>query len=294
MRCPPLLAIGFAPILLAATVRAETEDAFVVFPDLRHSQADEICELDLFLPSSSDQAVPCVMVIQGGGFNAQTGQKFRPFAEELARHGFAAALLGYRGLSNHTIRETISDAKTAVRFVREISKEHGIDPDRIGAMGRSAGATITLLLATTGDDPNHPSGDEHQGHSHTLQAAAGIAGVYDFIARYEITEQRALQNELERRQGTNSRWIGAPFESKNSQWLLASAQHQLDGETPPLLLIHARDDETVPWHQSQNMQAAAINAGVSSQLYMSVFGGHRGPSDTMDRIVEFFNATLGN
>ncbi|MFT5526445.1 MAG: acetyl esterase/lipase [Pirellulaceae bacterium] len=95
--------------------------------------------------------MPCVLVIQGGGFNARNGQRFCPFAVYLANHGLAAALASYRGRPKRELRDTISDLKTAVRFVRKNAKRHNIDADNIGAMGRSAGGTLAALLAVPGD-----------------------------------------------------------------------------------------------------------------------------------------------
>jgi len=41
----------------------------------------------------------------------------------------------------------MADVTTAVRFLRKVSGEYGIDPNRIGVLGRSAGATLAALLA---------------------------------------------------------------------------------------------------------------------------------------------------
>ena len=125
---------------------------FEVRAGLVYSNAGAICQMDLFIPQGATAAVPCVLVIQGGGFRAQNGQKFKPFAEYLAAYGIAAALIGYRGQPDHIYPATLADLRTAIRFVRKISAEHGIDPDQIGAMGRSAGATIAALLATSNFD----------------------------------------------------------------------------------------------------------------------------------------------
>lgn len=122
----------------------------VLHEGLSYSSADPLLKLDLFLPPATARTVPCVMVIAGGGFLAQDGQRFRHFAVSLVVNGFAAALIAYRGRPHHTCRETISDAKAAVRFVRSISGEYGIDPDRIAAVGRSAGGALAVLLAVTG------------------------------------------------------------------------------------------------------------------------------------------------
>ena len=128
-----------------------TEQTFTVHKQLPFTSAPEQLTLDLYIPKGVKGPVPCIMVIQGGGFKAQNGQKFKPYAEYLAQHNFAAALISYRGLSKHTYRDTIADTKAAVRYVRSVSEQYGINSDKIGAMGRSAGGTLAVLLAVTGD-----------------------------------------------------------------------------------------------------------------------------------------------
>jgi len=55
--------------------------------------------------------------------------------------------VAYRGQPSHAYRDTIADTKTAVRYLRCVSGEYGIGPDRIAAMDRSAGAALAILLA---------------------------------------------------------------------------------------------------------------------------------------------------
>lgn len=285
-----ILARFLIALALTSTTVANdtTAPEFVVHADLVYSQANPICQMDLFIPAKATDDVPCVVVIQGGGFRSQTGQKFRPFAEHLAKHGIAAALIGYRGQPNHTYLDTMTDIKTAVRFVRKVSAEHGIDPNQIGAMGRSAGATIAALLAVTGGDQKFGSDGEHQDFSSQIQAVVGISGVYDFIARFADDEQRALQPNLDTKIISNGAWIGTPYSIDDEYWLHASAVAHLDPIDPPMLLLHSRDDGTVPWLQSRNMHRALIDAGVEAEIHLSESGGHGGHADSKDRMVTFF------
>lgn len=264
---------------------------FEVRAGLVYSNADAICKMDLYLPQYAANVVPCVIVIQGGGFRAQTGQKFKSFAEYLAEHGIAAALIGYRGQPDHTYPATLADLRTATRFVRKISAQHGIDPNKIGAMGRSAGATLAALLATS-DSNDHDAGNEHLDFSIGIQAVVGIAGVYDFIARFVDEEQRALQPNVDTKILANGAWIGIPFSPADPHWRRASTVTHLDPSDPPMLLLHSRNDSTVPWPQSQIMHHALIDAGIKAQLHLANSGGHGGPSDSKERIVAFFQTTL--
>ena len=67
-------------LLLSSLGAIEQEDRFVVHKDLVYSEVNGGLTLDLFLPDEMTEKVPCILVIQGGGFRPQNGQKFRPFA----------------------------------------------------------------------------------------------------------------------------------------------------------------------------------------------------------------------
>lgn len=272
----------------------EAASALTIHEGLVFAEPGEKLALDLFLPASTDAAVPCVMVIQGGGFSPQDGKRFRSFAEYLAEHGFAAATIAYRGRPKHTYKDTMADVQAAVRYVRSVSGEYGIDPNRIGAMGRSAGGTLAVLLAVT-DEPEG-GGSEGPTQSSRIQAAVGFAGVYDFVARFTDAEQIALQPRHETKSGTNGEWIGEDFSADSAAWRDASAVNHVDAADPPVLLIHCKDDSTVPWPQSQQMYTKLREAGVDVEIEIYETGGHgcqpKDGGDPMARMVEFFKIAL--
>lgn len=251
--------------------------------------------LDLFLPENSSNAVPCVLVIQGGGFRPQDGQKFKPFAVYLAEHGFAAALISYRGSPDHQYMETIADTKAAVRFVRKISKKHNIDPNRMGAMGRSAGGTLAALLAVTSGDEWFEGRGGNPEYSSSIQAAVAFSGVFDFVARFTEDQHIALQPNVKTKIVQNGKWVGPPFSPKNKHWLNASAINHVDKNDPAVLFLHCKDDSTVPWLQSQEMHQKMKVAGIESATVYYETGGH-GYKDLgekpMEEMVLFFKKNL--
>lgn len=268
---------------------------FIVHKDLVYSENDRELTLDLFLPKKRNEPVPCVMVFQGGGFNAQDGQKFRPFALYLAEHGLAAALVAYRGRPDHTYLDTVADTKAAVRYIRKFSNQYGIDPERIGAMGRSAGGTLAGLLAVTGGLPEFEGRGGHPEYSSRIQAAVAYAGVFDFVARFTDVRHIALQPNVKTKIGQNGEWVGSPFASDNRDWLRASAINHADPEDPPMLFLHCKNDPTVPWRQSQEMYETMKTAGADASLIYYETGGH-GFKDLgeapMAEMVQFFRETL--
>ncbi|MFZ5831962.1 MAG: alpha/beta hydrolase fold domain-containing protein [Planctomycetota bacterium] len=288
-----LMAAGFALVATAAESppsEKPSDRQFTLHKGLSYSVAAPKLKLDLFLPLKAPKPMPCVVVIQGGGFLAQDGQRFRSFAEYLAENGFAAALIAYRGRPEHRYQETVADVKAAVQFVRAHSKDYGIDPDRIAAMGRSAGATLAALLAVSGGVEELEGG--HADVSSRIQAAVGIAGVYDFVARFTEEEQTSIQPAVDTKLKTNGEWIGSAFSPTDEHWLRVSAIHHVDAADAPMLLLHSKDDRTVPWMQSRNMHEAMKKAGIASEIEISETGGHGGPATAKESMIAFFRKVL--
>lgn len=299
-RCslPSALRFAVVPIALVAAARslAAPSVEFDVHPKLVFSRTDTVQTLDLFVPRQPAKAVPCVVVIQGGGFRAQDGQRFRPHAEYLARSGFAAALISYRGQPQHGHRETVADVKTAVRFLRKIAPAHRLDPERFGATGRSAGGTLAVLLAVTADLPEFERDAGHAGYSSRIHAAVAYAGVFDFIARFADPAQTALMQDPAERRRLNTGWMGEPFSNTSPVWRRLSVIHHLDPGDPPMLLLHCRDDGTVPWLQSRNLHDRMRQLGVPGELRLFETGGHgfrlANEDAELSPMVEFFRKTL--
>ena len=98
-------------------------------------------KLDLARPKKADHALPCILVIHGGGWGAGNKEQHDDITWLLARRGYVAATVGYRLAPAHPFPAQVEDVKCAVRFLRANAGKYGIDPDRFGAVGFSAGRT---------------------------------------------------------------------------------------------------------------------------------------------------------
>jgi acetyl esterase/lipase len=101
--------------------------------------------LTVFLPMKSDTNHPAVLIFPGGGYRQIVIQKEGyKIAHWLIDNGIAAFVLAYR-LSSDT---ALLDAQRALSLIRNRANEFHIDPDKIGVMGFSAGAHLSLNVAT--------------------------------------------------------------------------------------------------------------------------------------------------
>jgi acetyl esterase len=108
-------------------------------------------EVNIFLPKgwAPGQKHPAILMFFGGGFTTGTPLQFRTKGEYLASRGMVALTPDYRVKSRHgtSPRESIEDAKIAIRWARLNANALDIDPDRIVASGGSAGGTCAALTA---------------------------------------------------------------------------------------------------------------------------------------------------
>lgn len=249
----------------------ENRVSFTVHKNLHFSETDQQLTLDLFVPDELSEPVPCIIVIQGGGFKSQDGQRFKHYAEYIAKSNYVAALISYRGKPDYMYKTTIRDIKSAVRYVKHKSAKYSIDPNRVGAMGKSAGGTLAALLAVTEDNSFDKRVHKVSGK---VQVAVVYAGVFNFITRFSNSSHIALQPDVDVRMVSNAEWIGHSFSKNNKHWKNASPLNHLDKNDPPILFMHCKDDKSVPWLQSREMYEKMKALEISSDIIYFEQGGH--------------------
>ena len=244
-----------APPAYPSDVKVEADVAYL--PEDRKEKAD------LYHPPQRPEGtrLPAVLVIHGGGFN--DGDKARAREINIGRHlalnGFVAMSINYklrRMKDQVTWPQSVHDAKTAVRWLRKNADALGIDPERIGVIGCSAGGNLAAMLATTGPadglDPAAPLA-EFSAH---VRCAVDFYGAVDLMNYHDMkmfAKTRAEAPELYRK---------------------ASPVTYVDAKDAPILMVHGTADETVPLSQSETLAAALKAAGVEHELIVVPGGPH--------------------
>ena len=137
--------------------------------------------LTLYVPDKPGK-YPAVLDIHGGGWKQRQVESDRPMMERLAARGFVTGIVAYRLSTDAKYPAAINDCKAAVRYLRAHAEELKIDPDRIGAMGGSAGGHLTGLLAMTNGLPEFEGDGPNREQSSVVQAAIVMAGSQDLVA----------------------------------------------------------------------------------------------------------------
>jgi len=112
----------------------------------------DIPTLTPYWPDPSKATGAAIVVAPGGGYNVLAPHEGEAYAKWLADNGIAAFVLKYRLVKDgYKLPVILQDAARAVRTVRANGKEWGIDPQRIGLIGSSAGGHLSATLSTKFD-----------------------------------------------------------------------------------------------------------------------------------------------
>lgn len=218
--------------------------------------------LDLFLPASGAAAKPGIILIHGGGWAWGDKTAHREHATLLADRGFAVACIEYRLSRERTYPAAVDDAKAAVRWMRAHASTYGIDPDRIGVAGSSAGGHIAALLGVTGDRTHFRDGEDHRGWSAEVQAVVAISGPVDMVA----------QDRRDRY--SPALFMGSIPAEAPDRWAEASPMHHVNSRAAPFLFMGGTADGLVAHSEAVRMAEQLRAAGVRAEVFTAEDGGH--------------------
>lgn len=248
--------------------------------------------LDLYLPAmpAGAPARPLVVWVHGGGWEG--GSKQRCPARPLVARGYVVASLGYRLSQQAVYPAQIEDCKAAVRWLRANAKDYGIDPERVGAWGESAGGHLVALLGTTGQDRRFDVG-EHLDLSSAVQCVIDWYGPSDFLHWGEPPAPPTRDTAAT----AVAHLLGGTVTTHQEAARSASPVDFVDKNSSPFLIMHGDRDPLVPLQQSQELDAAIRKAGVESTLVVLPGAGHGGREfaapEQLQRMSGFLDRHLG-
>ncbi len=105
-------------------------------------RGDQELKLDIALPDDG-QSRPAVLCIHGGGWRSGNRQAYRREIQRLAGDGYVAATTDYRLTGVAAWPAQIDDVQAALKWLVDHADDYGIDRERIGVMGASAGGHLS-------------------------------------------------------------------------------------------------------------------------------------------------------
>jgi acetyl esterase/lipase len=235
--------------------------------------------LDLLLPKAKagGKPLPIIVAIHGGAF--MMGDKsaaLGDIAGLVASGDYAGASINYR-LSGEAIWPAqIQDCKAAIRWIRANAAKYNIDPNRIGAIGSSAGGHLVAMLGVTGSVAEFDT-PANSGVSSRVQAVADYYGPTDFL---QMDAHRTPNGQLHNpADSPESKLVGGAIQENTDKTAKANPITYIAKDAPPFLIFHGDADPLVPHHQSELLEAALKKAGVPVTFYTVKGAGHGGFKD---------------
>jgi acetyl esterase/lipase len=206
-----------------------------------------------------------VLVMVSGGWRSGPGG-FHPWmVAPLLRHGYTVFAVSHLSQPAATVMEIVADVQRSVRFIRYHAREYGIDPNRLGAAGGSAGGHLSLMLATRGGPGAPDANDPVDRESSAVQAATVFFPVTDLLKLGRSTENPGDG-------GPPKSFVKAfgPQATDLAVWKEIGREmspiYYVTSSLPPVLIVHGDADTLVPLEQSEWFVARAREAGCTVEL----------------------------
>jgi acetyl esterase/lipase len=242
--------------------------------------------LDIDQPSARRGPLPAVLVIHGGAWKEGGKEENRKLLVELARRGYVAVSPQYRLCPADAFPAQVHDVKAAVRWVRANAASLGVDPERIGAMGFSAGGHLALMLGVTGPQ------DGLEGDPGPSAPSSAVRAVVSYFAPVDLADPsfsefgRSLVSNCLGKEGPRRKDLA----KRTSPLTFVSA-----GDAP-VLAFQGTKDPLVPYRQALRLAEALTVAGVPGRVELLVGAGHGWQGEEHDRTMketfEFFDRHL--
>lgn len=233
---------------------------------------------------------PAVVWIHGGAWLGGDRDAGIGRLAPLVRQGYVGVSIEYRLSPEATFPAQIEDCKAAIRFLRAEADQFGIDPDRIGVWGSSAGGHLVALLGTSGDVEDLEGEGGNPGVSSRVQAVCDFFGPTDFLRMNDTPGQM----DHEAPNSPESLLIGGPIREHPDRVAQANPITYVSADDPPFLIVHGDRDPLVPLNQSELLRDSLRSSGVPVTLHVVEGGGHgQGfPSEVDRMVVDFFDRIL--
>ncbi|MBN8526345.1 MAG: alpha/beta hydrolase [Planctomycetes bacterium] len=272
-----------AIVCCVALVAGESADE----RDLLYGIADgQELRLNVYRPGATGVR-PGLVLIHGGAWSAGDRSEWQQIAPMLTAQGYVLFAIGYRLVTDTGNRwpAQLQDAARAMRWVRAHAARFAVDPQRIGAIGGSAGGHIVACLGI-GPEPREED-PALAGVSSRPTCIVNMCGPSDLSESYvgQVVQGEWTDQQI-------ARLLGGPPAHRPDLARSASPLLQVAAGAPPVLLIQGRNDELVPWRQAEAYATALRKVGAEAELLLHDGGHDMGDTVTTLRCMIALNGFL--
>jgi acetyl esterase/lipase len=260
-----------------------------VIPDVVYGHKDGLAlTFDVLKPKANANGAAVIFMVSGGWVSSyspplQTATRFR----DLLDKGFTVIPVRHGSSPRYVIPEIVSDVRRAVRFIRYNAKQWGIDANRLGVFGGSAGGHLSLVLGTASDTGDPAAKEDFMKESDRVASIVAYFPPVDLRPITRGVNPPQIDGKPDRFPALNFDKAKAP---DYSPILFVTP------DDPPTLLIHGDKDDLVPISNSQKIYDAFQQNKVKTQFITIEGAGHGFRGDDAKRataaMVAWFEQTL--
>ena len=249
-----------------------------------------------------------VIWVASGGFISNhgmiSGEGFVRYMEPFLKRGYTVFAVLHGSMPKYEMRDITADCNRAVRFIRHHAEDFGVDSNRIGISGASAGASLALLIGTKGGPGDPKASDPVDRESIRVQSVAcffpgtdWLNFLADGVDCLEITQRRGLIDGFRFRE----------YDPKQKEHVLITDPKRVEkilwdyspvnwatSESAPALMIHGEKD-VMPPHHSTRMADRLKAQGVPAEVIIKKGEGHgwSNMEPDMQRLADWHDRHLG-
>jgi acetyl esterase/lipase len=260
--------------------------------------------MDVFVPKKEANGAGVIMCVSGGWFSSKEAINPAMFEEELKR-GYVVFAVVHGSQPRFTIPEVVDDMHRATRFIRHHTKDYGVDPERLGITGGSAGGHLSLMQGCAGKDGDPKAKDPVDRESSRVAAVACFFPPTDFL-NYGKEGETALGTGLlkglkapfdfvERDPKTNTFVKVSDEQKRNEIGKRISPVYFVNEKSPPTLIYHGDADVIVPIQQAELVIEKLKANKVPCELVVKKGAGHGWSTMIQDTkvIADWFDKHIG-
>ncbi len=276
-----VVAVGvMTPTPAAAALEVE------IRPDLVYGHKDGLAmTLDVLIPKGSANGAAILYMVSGGWVSRWSKpEEMVTRHRDLLEKGFTMVIVRHGSSPKYFVPEAVSDVRRAVRYVRYHAKEWGVDANRLGVHGGSAGGHLSLMLGLA-SDAGEPAAEEL-----FKRESNRVASVVAYFPPVDLRDWARGPIPVTPEQ----RFPALNFEKEKAADI--SPILFVTPDDPPTLLSHGDADRTVPISHSQRLIQVLKEKSITSDFITLPGAGHGFRDADADKaraaLIAWFEKTL--
>lgn len=248
--------------------------------------------LDVFEPPTKNGA-GVIFVVSGGYFSSHDGVNVA-FMEPFLKRGYVVFAVVHGSQPRFIIPEIVEDIHRAVRFIRTKAPSYGVNPDRLGITGASAGGHLSITMGTQGGLGKPDAKDPIDRETSAVAAVACFFPPTDFLNFGKDGEDAVgigILKDFKPAFGARADTV----ESRKAYGREISPINFITPKMPPTLIIHGDADRLVPIQQAEIFVAKAKATGAGETKLIVRPGKEHGWKDIikdLDLFADWFDTHL--